>query len=205
MSDALIDCFPQDGIEVGACVMQGRVSALRFARRHDRIAFVDRLFLGDAGDQGPPAPEFVAGPHRWRRRLALPEIGLVARVPTVLARLSAQENLGLVESRVRVGGPFWARVERALADTGLLAGVDLGARAGDLPWRRQVEINFLQMWLIEPECLMFDQLFDQPDALPLLHLPALFRRRFPLRAICHLQQGGVLPAALGVTDVIEVG
>ena len=37
-----------------------------------------------------------------------------------------------------------------------------------------------------------------------LRLPALFRARYPLRAICHLEQAGRLAAPLGITHVIDI-
>lgn len=203
VSPALLEFFLDDAAAPAASLRQGRVSAIGFAGAAERGAFVDRLFL--CGEDGAaPEPAFTLGRHRCLRRLPLHQIGLVSRAPTVLGQLSVRDNLGLVEDRPGRHGAFWPALGQALWATGLLAGIGLDTRAGALPWTSQVELNFLQVWLCEPECLMFDQLFDEDDAAALLRLPALFRRRFPLRAVCHLRQRGALPAALGVTDWIAL-
>jgi len=43
--------------------------------------------------------------------------------------------------------------------------------AGSLTWTGQVELNFVQAWLREPECLVFDHVFDHDDSAALLRLP----------------------------------
>jgi hypothetical protein len=193
----LIEFTGDDGSE--HAVMQGRVSSITCARRTDCGAFVDQLLLPEnEGDS-----EFHVGRHRVRRRVAAHQIGLVSRKATVLAQLSVRENIALLEPAGPARMRFWRAVDQALEDTGLLAGVDPGYIVSGLPWHIQVEINFLQMWLRHPECMLFDRVYEHDDADNLLHLPALYRRRYPLRAVCYLQRGA-LPAGLGVTDVVHL-
>lgn len=193
----LIEFTGDDGSE--HALMQGRVSAIACARRTDCGAFIDQLLLPDHGD----ASEFHVGRHRVRRKVAVHDIGLVSRKATVLGQLSVRDNIALLEPAGPARKRFWRAVDQALEDTGLLAGVDPGYIASALPWHMQVEINFLQMWLRHPECMLFDRVYEHDDADNLLHLPALFRRRYPLRAVCYLQRGP-LPAGLGVTDVVHL-
>ncbi|MES2263941.1 MAG: hypothetical protein V4724_35935 [Pseudomonadota bacterium] len=197
----LIDFIPDDADAQQISIVQGRASAIACARRAECSAFIDHLLLpADAAMEA----EFHAGRHRVRRHLPVRAIGLVSRKPTVLAHLSVRENIGLVEPRGAARRHFWQAVDAALDETGLLADIDPETEVASLEWHTQVEINFLQMWLRQPECLLFDRVFEHDDGDALLHLPSLFRARFPLRAVCYLQQRGALPAALGVTDTVHL-
>ena len=193
----LIEFIADDGSE--HALMQGRISAIACARRTDCGAFVDQLLLPEQEDDG----EFHVGRHRVRRKGAAHQIGLVSRKATVLGQLSVRDNIALLEPAGPARKRFWRAVDQALEETGLLGGVSPGYIVSDLPWHMQVEINFLQMWLRHPECMRFDRVYEHDDADSLLHLPTLFRRRYPLRAVCFLQRGA-LPAGLGVTDVVHL-
>lgn len=193
----LIEFTGDDGSK--HAVMQGRVSAITCARRTDCGAFVDQLLLPEHDDDSA----FHVGKHSVRRKVAVHQIGLVSRKATVLGQLSVRDNIALLEPAGPARQRFWCAVDQALDDTGLLAGVAPGEIVSGLPWHLQVEINFLQMWLRHPECLLFDRVYEHDDADSLLHLPMLFRHRFPLRAVCYLQRGA-LPAGLGVTDVVHL-
>ncbi|WP_020651788.1 hypothetical protein [Massilia niastensis] len=181
-------------------VLQGATCALAFARQRDRAAFVELLLLGaDAG--GAPPERFQVGRWECRRRVAAGRIGLVSQQPHLFLRLSVFDNLALADD----GAPRFAeRLARCLAETGLLADVDPRQPAATLDWTRQVQLNFVQAWLREPECLLFDAVFDHDDGAGLLDLPRLFRSRYPFRAVCHLAPAGRLPAALGVTEIIDI-
>lgn len=194
----LIEFIPDDG-QPAAAIMQGRTSAISCARRTDCGAFVDQLLLPEQEEDN----EFHLGRHRVRRRLAVHQIGLVSRKATVLGQLTVRDNLALLEPAGPARKRFWRAVDQALADTGLLAGVDPHYPVAGLPWHMQVEINFLQMWLRHPECMLFDRVYEHDDSDSLLHLPALFRRRYPLRAVCFLQRTA-WPSGLGVTDVVHL-
>lgn len=201
MGRAILIDFEHAGQPVAeAALLQGAQCALTFARRRERDAFCERLLLGAAADASAPA-RFPAGGWHCRRHLPAARFGLVSHAPHLFARMSLADNLALADD----GRPgFAARVRRCLADTGLLAGTDPRQPAGSLPWTGQVELNFVQAWLREPECLVFDHVFDHDDSASLMRLPALFRARYPLRAICHLEQSGRLAAPLDITHVIDI-
>ncbi len=195
----LIDFASAHGPVPNAVLLQGGECALAFSRMRERERFVEQLLLGPSPEHGPA--RFAAGSWQCRRHLPAGRFGLVSHAPHLFARLSVADNLALADD----GRPgFMARARRCLQDTGLLAGVDPRRPAGTLDWAGQVELNFVQAWLREPECLVFDHVFDHDDSAALMRLPALFRRRFPFRAICHLEQNGRLAAALGVRHIIEI-
>lgn len=206
----LIEFMSDDSDQPVAAIVQGRASAIACGRQTDCGGFIDQLLLdhtetgADANTvANPDANEFRSGRMRVRRHVPAHLIGLVSRRPTVLTQLSVRDNLALLEPAGPARPRFWRSVEQALDETGLLAGVDLSYLGGNLPWPLQVEINFLQMWLRHPECLLFDRVYDHEDSDRLLHLPELFRRRYPLRAVCYLQRTA-LPAGLAVTDVVHL-
>lgn len=201
MGRAILVDFEHDGHPVaGAALLQGAQCAIAFRRRRERKAFSEALLLGAAPATGEPA-RFAAGAWQCRRHLPAARFALVSHAPHLFARMSVADNLALADS----GRPgFAARVRRCLFETGLLAGFDPRQPAGSLPWTGQVELNFVQAWLREPECLVFDHVFDHDDSAALLRLPALFRARYPLRAICHLEQAGRLATPLGITHVIDI-
>lgn len=190
---SLFEFAPAGGAPVHA-VLQGAHAAVTFARKRDRARFLERLLLGaDA--------RFPAGAWECRRHVGASRLGLVSHVPHLFGRMSVADNLALADD----GRPdFGARSRRCIGETGLLAGVDPRQPAGTLAWAQQVELNFVQAYLREPECLVFDHVFDHDDSAALLPLPGLFRTRFPFRAVCHLEQAGRLPASLGIQDLIDI-
>lgn len=204
MARAILIDFEHGGRPVpGAVLLQGGQCAFSFGRRREREQFSEGLLLGASPDDGPA--RFAAGAWQCRRHLPAARLGLVSHAPHLFARMSVADNLALADD----GRPgFAARLRRCLHDTGLLAGSDPRQPAGTLPWTGQVELNFVQAWLREPECLVFDHLFDHDDSAALLRLPALFRARYPFRAICHLEQAGrlapQLATRLGLTHVIDI-
>jgi len=193
---SLIDFFQSATQTVHESVRQGSATAICFARKADRMAFVDRIFSSPAG----------GGRHRIELHIAPVRIGLVSHQPTLLHSLSVMENLSLLQEQLTGKGrkTFARQVDDALAETGLLPDVDLDATIGSLSWGDQVEVNFLQMWMREPEWLVFDDLFQDEESEPLRRLPALFRRRFPLRAISFLGQKGHMPHDLETDMTIEL-
>jgi len=184
---ALFDFAPAGDTPVHA-VLQGAQAAVTFARRRDRAHFVEQLLLG-------LHTRFAAGSWACRRHVDAARLGLVSHAPHLFGRMSVADNLALADD----GRPdFAARSRRCVEETGLLAGVDPRQPAATLGWAQQVELNFVQACLREPECLVFDHVFDHDDSAALLRLPALFRTRFPFRAVCHIEQAGRLPASLGI-------
>ena len=194
MARTVLFDFAPGGDAPVLAVLQGAQAAVTFARRRDRARFLEQLLLGD--DE-----RFPAGSWTCRRHLQATRLGLVSHAPHLFGRMSVADNLALADD----GRPdFAARSRRCIQETGLLAGVDPRQPAASLGWAQQVELNFVQAWLREPECLVFDHVFDHDDSAALLRLPALFRTRFPFRAVCHLEQTGRLPASLGIEDIIDI-
>ena len=212
---SLLDIFSADAGGASTSVLQGSDSALCFRREQDRMAFVDQILIrhrdGDMrGDEHDGDRDFQLkrneGNIHARIHLPAKRIGLVAQRPTLLSQLSAWENLGLIADQLEYtdGLTFPTRLRRAVQETGLLQGVDLGRRIESLPWTVQVEINFLQAWLREPEWLLFDNLFEHEESASLSHLPALFRRRYPLRAMCHLGRTEPVLSSFNIKQVIRL-
>ena len=185
---ALFDFAPAGSAPEHA-VLQGAQAGVTFTRRRRRARFLEQLLLGLES-------RFAAGSWECRRHVDASRLGLVSHAPHLFGRMSVADNLALADD----GRPdFAARSRRCVQETGLLAGVDPRQPAATLGWAQQVELNFVQAYLREPECLVFDHVFDHDDSAALLRLPALFRTRFPFRAVCHLEQAGRLPASLGIS------
>lgn len=188
-------------------IRQGGCSALCFGQDQDRERFIDMLLLEERRHPRHDA-DLRLSERTIRLRVHMPSdrIGLVSASPTLLGHLSAHENLELVSDQVPCanGGHFSASLRKALRETGLLSGVELSRKAEDLPWATQVEINFLQAWLREPEWLWLDGVFDHEAGRQLSHLPILFRQRYPLRAICHLGRMEPMSELLNVRQVIKL-
>lgn len=189
MTRAALFDFGPAGDAPRHAVLQGAQAAVTFARKRDRARFLEQLLLG-------LEPRFAAGGWECRRHVDATRLGLVSHALHLFGRMSVADNLALADD----GRPdFAARSRRCVQETGLLAGVDPRQPAATLGWVQQVELNFMQAYLREPECLVFDHVFDHDDSAALLRLPALFRTRFPFRAVCHLEQAGRLPASLGIS------
>lgn len=182
-------------------VAQGSTTAMVFRDDAVRQAFIDQLFIHHRMQK---RSNYVVplGDKIWQITLALPadRMGLLSVEPTVVSVLSVMDNLHLVAHDVakRSTLPFEILLERAKRETGVLSQVNLARIAGELTPAERLELNFLQIWLCEPECLVVDRLFDSVDVDLPLRLVGLFQRRYPLRAICVL--GQTLPLALGQLD-----
>lgn len=199
---SLLEVFENGREELLHRVSQGTTCAITFARVQDQARFVDHLLIG-GGEQGTTCEFLLHGRGlRLRKHVSASQIAVVARVPTLLGQSSVRDNIALAGTYSRQGVVgFGQRVHRAMRETGLLDGVDLDVPASTLSWPLQVEANFLQAWLREPQWLLFDGVYDHEEAKTVDNLPSLFTRRFPLRSICYL--GRQIPA-LGPSTPTQV-
>lgn len=199
----LLDLCRSDEQQVFASIVQGSDSVLHFSRADDIKPFVDQLLTGPSTGADIA---FASGARRFtaRRHVDAARIGLVSDQPTLLRTLSVYDNLELVAHRLDhvAAQPFHARVLQAMEETGLLAEINLARTVDLLPWPVQIEITFLQAWLVEPQWLIFDSVFEHADSAALTQLPLLFRRRHPLRAITYLQSGKPLAPSFNIRQEI---
>ncbi|WP_342120830.1 hypothetical protein [Pseudoduganella sp. OTU4001] len=186
--------FYRDGQHLGT-VRQGSQSLLRFRHAAHCRDFLEQLLAARR-------TSFHVDGIDCRLKVAPGLFGLLSATPTVLGGLSLRDNLGLAVPQ-EPADLLDARIAHARTVTGLLAGIELARRTDSLDWRQRLELNLLQVWLRAPDCLLCERLLDGGRGSALEGLPALFRQRYPLRAVCYVQHG---PARLppGLATVIEL-
>lgn len=175
----------------GQCLRQGTVGRIDIADPRLRAAFID---LAAIGPRPAPASLATAG-QSWQLDFmpAPASVAVVAGADDPASGRTLRECLELaVPARARQGAH-----RAALSELPPLEVLQLAphTRLATLGWRHRVELDFAQAWLQRPEWLLFDAVFDHPEAALVEHLPASFHRRFPLRAISFL--GTHSPALAG--------
>ena len=160
---------------------QGTVGRIEFSGALVRRAFVDLATTAQrtaattlAGTDGAWTLEFAA---------AASAVAVVAGAQERATDRSLRECLELAGAGRRDRGEDLP----ALPDLGVLR-LPAATRVPTLGWAERLELDFAQAWLQQPEWLLFDSVFDDPGSGPLHHLPALFHRRFPLRALSFIGQ-----------------
>lgn len=160
---------------------QGTVGRLEFDGLLTRSTFVDLATI-----EPRPVTASLAGTDAvWSLEFAAPAsaIAVVAGGHDRPADRTIREWLELAGAGSRDRGANLPD----LPELGVLR-LPLTTRVPTLGWSERVELDFAQAWLQQPEWLLFDSVFDHPGAAALQHLPTLFHRRFPLRALSFLGQ-----------------
>jgi hypothetical protein len=192
-TDALYPLLTATCADGRQCVVkQGTVGHIAIEDDGWRAAFIELL----ASAPRPSGAAFGEGEARWTLDIHVQpaSVAIVAGRRPGAFDPTVRESLELAAS----GAGKRASCDIRLQSLGLLPGVAAAARLSTLSWTQRVELDFLQAWLQRPEWLVFDAVFDHPDAASVAHLPRLFHHRFPLRAMSFV--GRARPDLPGAPD-----